>query len=311
MLLYKVEDFNPNYRTEAFDGREFKGLDVYAGNNDEKIGKIDNGLVDETGRFRYFVVDTGSWIFGKKVLVPVGLCRIDFRSNRVYATGLQNKKQAERLPRYEDGMSVDYDYEEEVRNIYRTPTVEATPPVEASLPVESTGIAGVATPVSRPQPVVKEDYDRQAYTYEKEPAMYNINEQDHQDFKLYEERLVTSKSRRKAGEVTVGKHVETQTVKTTVPVEKERVIIERTTPTETRISDTPRDAFQGEQAMRMEVYEETPDIRKETVVREEINIRKEVARDTVEVKDTVRREELDLDTEGSSKINELHSPDDH
>ncbi len=50
---------------------------------------------------------------------------------------------------------------------------------------------------------------------------------------------------------------------------------------------------------------------KETFVREEINVIKEVARDTVEVKDTVRREELDLDTEGSSVINEIHSSDEH
>lgn len=296
MLLYKVEDFNPNYRTEAFDGKEFKGLDVYAGDTDEKIGKIDNGLVDETGRFRYFIVDTGSWIFGKKVLIPVGLCRIDFRSDRVYATGLQNKKQAERLPRYEDGMSVDYDYEEQVRNVYRTPTVEGTVPVETSLPVESIAMAG---------------YDRQAYVYEKEPEMYQVNEQNHEEFKLYEERLVTSKSRRKTGEVSIGKHIETETVKTTVPVEKERVIIERTTPTETRISQTPDDAFQGEQTMRMEVYEETADVKKQAFVREEVNVRKEVLRDTVELKETVRREELDLDTEGSSTINELHTSDEH
>ncbi|HEY9299016.1 MAG TPA: YsnF/AvaK domain-containing protein, partial [Phormidium sp.] len=243
------------------------------------------------------------------------LCRIDFPSNRVYATSLRSKEQAERLPRYEDGMSVDYDYEEQVRNVYRTPSVEASPPVEASLPVESTGIVDATAPVSRPQPVVNQapdtTYDRQAYTYEKEPAMYQTNVQDHQELKLYEERLVASTSRRKAGEVTIGKHIETETVKTTVPVEKERVVIERTTPIDTAISQLPGDAFQGQQAMRMEIYEETADIKKEAFVREEINIRKEVARDTVEVKDTVRREELDLDTEGSSTINQLHSPNDH
>ncbi len=309
MKLYKVEDFNPNYRTEAFDGNEFKGLDVYAGNSDEKIGRVDNGLVDETGRFRYFVVDTGFWIFGKKVLLPVGLCRIDFRSNRVYATGLRSKEQAERLPRYEDGMSVDYDYEEQVRNVYRTPTVEATTPVEASLPVEATGIVGAAAPVSRPQPVVNQapdhTYDRQAYTYEKEPAMYRVNEQDHQELKLYEERLVVSKSRRKTGEVSIGKHIETETVRTSVPVEKERVIIERTTPTDRSISQLPNDAFHEEQSMRMEIYEETADIRKEAFVREEVNVRKEVTQETVELQDTVRREELNLDTRGDSTVKKL------
>jgi uncharacterized protein (TIGR02271 family) len=309
MRLYKVEDFNPNYRTEAFDGKEFKGLDVYAGKSDEKIGTVYNGLVDETGRFRYFVVDTGFWIFGKKVLLPVGLCQIDFRSRRVYATGLRSKEQAERLPRYEDGMSVDYDYEEQVRNVYRTPTVEATPPVEASLPVESTGMVGATAPVSQPQPVVNRvpetDYDRQAYAYQKEPEMYQVNEQNHQELKLYEERLVVSKSRHKSGEVRIGKHIETETARASVAVEKERVIIERTTPTDKGISQLPNDAFQEEPVMRMEVYEETADIQKQAYVREEVNVRKEVSQEIVELQDTVRREELDLDTPGNSTAKKL------
>jgi len=38
MLLYKIEDFNPNYREAAFNGEDIKGLDIYAGNTDEKIG---------------------------------------------------------------------------------------------------------------------------------------------------------------------------------------------------------------------------------------------------------------------------------
>jgi uncharacterized protein (TIGR02271 family) len=57
-----------------------------------------------------------------------------------------------------------------------------------------------------------------------------MNQQDHQNLKLYEERLVANKSRVKTGEVSVGKHVETETARVAVPVEKERVIIERTTP---------------------------------------------------------------------------------
>ena len=38
----------------------------------------------------------------------------------------------------------------------------------------------------------------------------------------------------------------------------------------------------------METYEETPDIHKEAVLREEVRIRKEVERDTVEAKETLR-----------------------
>jgi len=164
MLLYKIEDFNESYREVAFDGKDIKGLDVYAGNTDEKIGTVDTVLVDQTGRLRYFVVETGFWIFGKKVLVPIGLCRIDFNANRVYAKGLQTKEQVENLPMYENGMVVDYDYEEQVRRVYRTPTVQASVPVEASLPLEASPIIGATARVSNTVPASNQariaSYDR-------------------------------------------------------------------------------------------------------------------------------------------------------
>ena len=75
MALYKIEEFYPNYREELFDGDDIKGLDVYAGKTRDKIGSIETALVDEEGRFRYFVIDTGFWIFGKK---------IEFESNKLF-----------------------------------------------------------------------------------------------------------------------------------------------------------------------------------------------------------------------------------
>ena len=46
----------------------------------------------------------------------------------------------------------------------------------------------------------------------------------------------------------------------------------------------------------MEVYEETPEIRKEAFVREEVRVRKEIDREVVNAEETVRREELDVNT---------------
>ena len=66
MALFKIGDFNPNYREQAFDGEDVKGLDVYAGRTAEKIGTIHDVLVDETGHFRYLVIDTGFWILVRK-----------------------------------------------------------------------------------------------------------------------------------------------------------------------------------------------------------------------------------------------------
>ncbi len=304
MALYKLEEFYPNYREELFDGDDIKGLDVYAGRTSEKIGTIDNALVDEAGRLRYFVIDTGFWIFGKKVLLPVGYCQIDDQARRIYATGILHKKQVEALPEYNESTKVNRSYEERVSRVYRTPATGATvgsateymAPVEASAPLDS---AYPASPGAISAPASNATYHQDTYNYHHEPSVYDLNTRDHQTLKLYEERLVANKKRRQTGEVVVGKHVETETARVSVPVEKERVVIERTTPADAGTIAAPDkiDFSEGEVA-RMKVYEQTADIHKEAFVREEVKIRKEVERDTVEAQETLRREELDIDTDG-------------
>lgn len=272
MALVKLGDFYPNYKQDIFGGDDIKGYDVYAVTN-EKIGGVYDVLVDDSGRFRYFVIDTGFWVFGKKVLLPVGRARMDYDNHRVYVTGM-NKEQAENLPEYHENMTVDYDYEERVRKVYR-PTTTA-----------------VATPT----------YDRNTYSYERDQELYNLNEQDHTNLKLYEERLIANKNRQKTGEVAIGKHVETEQARVSVPVEKERVIIERNNPSGVREVAPGEADFREGEAARMEVYEESADIKKKAYVREEVGIRKEVERDTVDATETVRREELDIDTQGRPVI---------
>ncbi len=307
MALFKIADFNPGYREEAFDGDDVKGLDVYAGRTNEKIGSIHDVLVDETGRFRYLVIDTGFWIFGKKVLLPVGRCHVDANARRIYAIGISSKEQAERLPEYDDSMTVDYDYEERVRHVYRTPTVET------SVPVETSGVSRVTSPATTPRPISHQSssvpYDRKTYGYEHEPSLYQMNDQEHQQLRLYEERLVANKRRRQTGEVAIGKRVETETARVSVPVEKERVIIERSTVADVGSTVTPgsHDFREGEVA-HMRVYEETADIRKQPFVREEVNVRKEVERDTVDATETLRREELEVDVDGKPVV---RSPNRH
>jgi uncharacterized protein (TIGR02271 family) len=125
-----------------------------------------------------------------------------------------------------------------------------------------------------------------------------MNDRDHQTLRLYEERLIAGKSRQKTGEVAVGKRVETETQHVSVPVEKERVVIERNNPTDTAAVPGEQ-AFQEGEVVRMEVFEETPEIRKEAFVREEVQVRKEVDRDTVESDETIRRERLNVDKDGN------------
>ncbi|WP_017718775.1 DUF2382 domain-containing protein [Kamptonema formosum] len=277
MALLKIADYYPNYQEEILGDRDIKGMDVYAGSTDEKIGTVYDILVDDTGRFRYLVIDTGFWIFGKKVLLPVGSSRIDYQARRVYATDLTSKQQAESLPEYREDMTVDYDYEERVRGVYRTPTA-----------------AGTATGAGT--------YDSNTYSYDRDAALYQMNEQEHQPLTLYEERLIANKNREKTGEVAVGKRVETTTAYAGVPVEKERVVIERTTPTDAGRVAAEGEAFQEGEVARIEVYEEKADIHKEAFVREEVSVRKEVDRETATASDEVRREVLDVNTEGNPVV---------
>ncbi|MEO1801212.1 MAG: DUF2382 domain-containing protein [Cyanobacteria bacterium J06629_2] len=121
---------------------------------------------------------------------------------------------------------------------------------------------------------------------------------DTSKIRLYEERLMVNKQREKSGEVAIGKRVETETAEVAVPIERERVVIERT---DTNVGDvvTPGTAnFAGGEVARVDVYEETANIAKQAFVREEVSVRKEVERDTVEARETVRREELDVETDG-------------
>lgn len=299
MVLYRLKDFDPKYQ-DAVGGDEIVGLDVYADIDDEKVGSVKGILVDEAGRFRYLVIDTDFWIFGKQVLLPVGRSRIFPNSERVYALGL-TKKQAEDLPEFSDDLKLDYDYEERVRGIYRNQlSVEASAPLDA--PAAPTAYKAPMTGAI-PAPATNVNYTRDTYTYEQEPHLYEMNAQDQPTLKLYEERLVATKSRRNAGEVTIGKTVETETVRASVPVEKERVVIERVTPADANTPVSPtRDAFREGEVANVQIYEETPDIRKETVVGEEVRIKKEVVQDTVEAQETVRREKLDINTQSPSDV---------
>ncbi|AFZ00651.1 DUF2382 domain-containing protein [Calothrix sp. PCC 6303] len=282
MVLHKLTDLDSSHDDVALE-KDIKGLSVYVESTDDKVGTVADILVDEEGNFRYLLVDLGFWIFGKKVLLPIGRCRIDYDGDRVYAVGM-TRQQAESLPEYDDSLAVDYDYEERVRGVYRQPNA-----IGGIGTLESRDLSAPVTPV----------YNRDTYTYNDEPDLYGMDEENHQTLRLYQERLVASKKRQKTGEVSISKHVETETATVSTPVERERVVIERVTPVDAGVAVSPDStAFREGTVTNVELYEEIPEIRKETFVREEVRVKKVVDQDTVESQETVRREELDVSAPG-------------
>ena len=128
-------------------------------------------MVDDAGNIRYLTINTGALVAGKNVLLPIGRAKIDFSSRRVDVSGL-TRNQIEALPQYNGNMPVDYEHEEQVRGVYRPMGAGAS--VETSAPL---------------------DYDRNTYAYERDPALYSLDESNHQNLRLYEERLIASKTR--------------------------------------------------------------------------------------------------------------------
>jgi uncharacterized protein (TIGR02271 family) len=308
MALYKIKDYDPDYIKHMND-RDVKGLDVYVGT--EKIGSVNDLMVDEQGQFRYVVVDTGSWLGGKKVLLPIGRARIDYGGNRIYADNL-TKAQAEALPEFTEELRIDYDHEEQVRGVYRSErsTQPRSTATVSSVGASSTDRASVTTP-SEPMLALEDEYaevegayvyDRNTYRHEQEPDLYKVDEQNHPNFKLYEERLVTSKTRQKTGETVISKRVETETAQASVPVEKERVVIEHVPGTPGTAVPPGVATFQEGEVSRVEVYEEVPEFHKEAFVREEVRVNKVVEKENAIVQDTIRREELDVDTHGNPVV---------
>ncbi|ARV60513.1 hypothetical protein BZZ01_19430 [Nostocales cyanobacterium HT-58-2] len=116
MALVKLDHYYPEYKHSAF--YDITTYEVVA-LEDEKVGTVASVLVDEdSSRIRYLVVDTGFWLFGKKVLLPIALACISYMDRHVYVEGL-TKEQVKALPEYTDNILVDPEYEEKIRSILR------------------------------------------------------------------------------------------------------------------------------------------------------------------------------------------------
>jgi uncharacterized protein (TIGR02271 family) len=118
---------------------------------------------------------------------------------------------------------------------------------------------------------------------------------DHHTLELEEERLRVNKQREQAGEIRLGTRVEEHTERVEVPVREERVVIERRPGDgEVRageIHDT------GDE-IEVPVMKERVNVEKETVVAEEVGVRKQVSQHTERIEETVRREEPVIEGDG-------------
>ncbi len=101
------------YTENSWSTANLTGFDVEA--TDGGIGKVDEAS-NEVGS-SYIVVDTGPWIFGKKVLLPAGVIQnVDFDSETVYVG--RTKDEIKNAPEYDENMIKDPSNREQYGSYY-------------------------------------------------------------------------------------------------------------------------------------------------------------------------------------------------
>lgn len=120
-----------------------------------------------------------------------------------------------------------------------------------------------------------------------------------QTIQLREEELTAQKRMREAGEVSIRKDVVEEQRTMDVPVMREELVIDRRS-VDRRPADGPIGAS-GE-VIEVPLREEEVTAEKRAFVREEIEVGKRVVQDTERVSGTVRKEVLDVGTEGGAHM---------
>ena len=101
------------YRQPASDDATVTGYSVEA--IDGHIGKIDEASNDVGAS--YIVVDTGPWIFGKKVMLPAGvISNVDQPNETVHIN--RTKEQIKAAPEFDPNTYQDESYQSEVGTYY-------------------------------------------------------------------------------------------------------------------------------------------------------------------------------------------------
>jgi hypothetical protein len=109
------------FREETFAQTDLSGFAVEA--RDGKIGKVDESTTEVGGSF--LVIDTGPWIFGKKVLLPAGVVeRVDFDTETVFVD--RTKDEIKNAPEFDESTFRDDEYRNRIGTYYGTGAMTGT-----------------------------------------------------------------------------------------------------------------------------------------------------------------------------------------
>jgi uncharacterized protein (TIGR02271 family) len=254
-------------RTDGFTAVEdrFAGYTVYD-RNDQKIGKVDDLFVDGNDRPEYIGVKMG--LLGThSTLIPFEVATVDDERQTIVLS--TDKETAKNGPSFDDDREITPEFENEVYSYYGLQQTGSTEERGAySGTTSGTAMSGTE----------------------------DVAERDELRVQRTEEELTPGTREVEAGSMRVRKRVRTDREQIEVPTRREEVSVERVP-----VSGEATEAEIGEDEVVVPVTEEEVVVGKRAVVKEEVRVRKDVVEDTEVVEEDVRREEIDVEDDTSSR----------
>ncbi|WP_421383793.1 YsnF/AvaK domain-containing protein [Bacillus salacetis] len=124
---------------------------------------------------------------------------------------------------------------------------------------------------------------------------------EEQSMELREERLNVDKEERKTGEVSISKDVVEEERSVDIPVKHEEVYVEKRHVQDGEKRNASAEIGEDDE-IRIPIVEEKVEVTKKPVVTDEVVVGKRTSEETEHVSDTVKKEEVHLDKDGSSRV---------
>jgi uncharacterized protein (TIGR02271 family) len=272
------------------DARQAIGSTVYSSNGD-KIGKVGQlFLDDETQRPEFITVNTG--LFGtNETFIPVA----DAELSGDRLTVPFDKDKVKDAPNVAaDGGHLDQDEERRLYEYYGLSYSEHS---------SDTGLAGgvgggVDTGYDRTDTTTgySDTDNRSEFTGTERSAGHDLSGPNTDDaMTRSEEQVSVGTTQEQAGRARLRKYVVTEQETHTVPVRKERAVLETEPITDGNIGDATSGPDISEEEHEVTLHEERPVVQKETTPVERVRLGKEEVTDEQTVTEEVRKERIEAE----------------
>jgi uncharacterized protein (TIGR02271 family) len=285
-------------RSDRFTALEdrYAGYTVYD-QDYEKIGKVDDLFLDENDSPEYIGVKMG-FLGTRSTLIPFEMARVNDERQLIEVS--KDKETVKNGPTFDDDREITPEFENEVYSYYGLGQTNGTGErgsYGSYYSDENTEAGTVGPGMTMGDTETGEFREHAAYDEGVHQSRGDdLADEDELRVHRTEEELAAGTREREAGQLKVRKRVRTDRERIEVPTRHEEISVERV-PVEGEASE----AEIGEDEVVVPVTEEEVVVSKRPVAKEEVRIRKDVVSDTETVEEDVRREEIEVEDETSTR----------